>query len=93
MIGALLKMSGFLILRLIYGKNQKKIKEIGAGLPILLSIGFIFWLLCLLFLIAGITANDFMLCLIIGIGYPVALIVLGIVVRTKKSSGSTEGMD
>lgn len=83
MLSALLKMSGFFILRLIYGKEKAEAMSEGLTLPMVLSLLFVFWLLCLLFLSSGTTANDFWLCLIYVIGYPVVLLVWSIIVRKK----------
>ena len=81
MLSALLKMSGFMILRLIYGKEKWKTMSESFVLPIVLSLFFIFWLLCLLFLFSGSAANDFWLCLIYGLGFPIAILVWAIIVR------------
>lgn len=85
MLAGLLKMSGFLILKLIYGKNIKKIEEIESALSIALSIGFVFWLISLLILCAGIAANDTWLCIAIVVGYPLILIIWCILVRLNKN--------
>lgn len=74
---------GYFILELIYGRYSKKLNEFGVGSQLLLSIGFVFWLLCLLFLFAGITVNDTWFCVLYGIGFPLALTIWGIIVRNK----------
>lgn len=81
MLSGLLKMSGFFILKLIYGKDSKKIEKFGVGIPLLLSTGFVFWLLSLMFLFLESTAEDTLIALIFGIGYPLMLLIWGIVAR------------
>lgn len=85
MLAGLLKMSGFLILKLIYGKDSKKLEEFGLGIPMVLSLCFIFWLMSLLFLFIGAAAKDAWLCIVFGIGYPLVLLIWGMLVRTKKN--------
>ena len=84
MLSALLKMSGFMILRIVYGKEKWKKESEGIALPMVLSLFFIFWLLCLIFLFSGSAANDFWICLIYGIAFPVVILVWAINVRKKQ---------
>lgn len=81
MLAGLLKMSGFLILRIIYGKDSKKLEEFGFGIPMALSLGFIFWLMSLLFLSADMAAGDTWLCIVFAIGYPLGLLIWRMLVR------------
>lgn len=85
MLSALLRMSGFLILRLIYGKEKAETMSESLTLPMVLSLLFIFWLLCLLFLFSGTAANDFWLCLVYVIGYPVAILIWSILARRENN--------
>lgn len=86
MLSGLLKMSGFLILWLIYGKEKAETMSESLTLPIVLSLLFIFWLLCLLFLFSRTAANDFWLCLVYVIGYPVAIIIWSILARRENKN-------
>ncbi len=81
MLSALLKMSGFMILRLIYGKEKWEKMTGSSALPIVLSLLFVFWVLCLLFLFSGSAANDFWICLTYGLVFPIAILVWAIIVR------------
>lgn len=81
LLSGLLSMSGFLILRLIYGKEKAETMSERFRLHIVLSLFFVFWLLCLLFLFCGIAANDFVFCLIYVLGFPIAILVWAIIVR------------
>lgn len=85
MFAGLLKMSGFLILMLIYGKKNKqkvnKIVEDFFFIPLALSFAFIMWFICLM--LAGIDSGDQIGCIIYGITFPAALVVWAIIVRRK----------
>lgn len=81
MLSGLLKMSGIVILRIVYGKDKWKTKSQNFELSVGLSILFMFWLICLIILFADSAANDFWLCLIYGLGFPVAILVWTIIVR------------
>lgn len=83
MLGALLKMSGFFILRLIYGKDSKRLEKFGVGIPLLLSLSFIFWLMSLLFLFSGVAAGDTWFCIVFAIAYPLGLLLWRVLVRRR----------
>lgn len=83
MLQGLLRMTGFLILRIIYGKDSKRPQEFGIGVPLLLSVGFVFWLLSLMLLFAGSAAKDTLICIVFGVGFPLALVIWGILARKK----------
>ena len=82
MIGAFFQLSGRLILLLVYGKNNPKMPQ-GPTISLLLSIAFIFWFLCLLFLFTGTAEKDFWICIIYGIIFVVGIIIWAIIARTK----------
>lgn len=84
MIAGLLKASGFLILKLIYGKDSKKLEEFGLGTPMMLSVCLMFWLMSLLLLFTGAATKETWLHIVFGIGYPLVLFVWGMIVRAKK---------
>lgn len=76
--------SGTLVLKLVYGeKFEEKSSELG-GLMIFLSLVNVAWLLCAIFLLAGIAANDAAFCIAMIIGYP-AIIAIWAVRERKKS--------
>lgn len=85
MITGFLKVSGMLILKIVYGKNFKSkiaASENGmTGIMILLSVVNIIWLMSLLFWISGIAAGDTVLCIIVSFAYPVAIIVWSVIAR------------
>ena len=84
MLAGLLKVSGMLVLRLVYGKKYAEKHSEKFGLMILLSLANIFWLLSVLFLVAGITASDAVICAIMAIGYPVAIAIWTVLERKKQ---------
>ena len=84
MLAGFLKMSGMLVLRLVYGKKYGEKHSEKFGLMMLLSMANIFWLLSILFLAAGIAANDTILCVIMAIGYPVAIAIWTALERKKQ---------
>lgn len=83
MLAGLLKVSGMLILRLVYGKKYAENHSEKFGLMILLSLANIFWLMSVLFLVAGIAAKDTAICAIMAIGYPLAIAIWTIIERKK----------
>lgn len=83
MLAGLLKVSGMLILRLVYGKKYVENHSEKFGLMILLSLANIFWLMSVLFLVAGIAAKDTAICAIMAIGYPLAIAIWTIIERKK----------
>lgn len=98
MMGGFLKISGKLILRLVYGKKQaEKIFEEFGCIIFPLSLANIFWLLSLLFIATGITGKDTILCIIMAIGYPVAIAIWTIIARkmqnSKPTTDATESQD
>lgn len=84
MLSGLLIVSGMLVLRLVYGKKYSEKHSEKFGLMILLSLMNIFWLLSVLFLTAGIAANDTVICAIMAIGYPVAIAIWTVIERKKQ---------
>lgn len=85
MLSGLLKASGMLILRLVYGKKYSEKVSEKIGLMMLLSIANIFWLMSILFLATGIAANDTALCVIMLIVYPVAIASWTVIERKKQA--------
>jgi len=87
----LLKMSGFLILSLIYGKEKCKEKEesLGQELFVLLSVFlsglFAFWMICLVLLFSGAASNDFLFALITAIAFPVLIFIWAMIARKQNS--------
>ena len=84
MLAGFLKVSGMLVLRLVYGKKYAEKHSEKFGLMILLSLANIFWLLSVLFLVAGIAANDTVICAIMAIGYLVAIAIWTVLERKKQ---------
>ena len=84
MLSGILKLSGLLILRIVYGKEYSEEYSQKTSLVIFLSLVNCLWLLCSLFLIAGMAVNDTVFCAIIAIGYPVAIIVWAVMTRKKQ---------
>ena len=83
MLKGLLQISGMLTLWIVYGKKYSEKAANKFGLMILLSIANIFWLLSILFLATGSAANDTALCIILAIGYPIAITIWAIISRKK----------
>ncbi len=82
MLSALLKISGVLIIKLIYGKNsQKKLEGIGPVIPLILSGCTCFWFICLILLISFDFSADSIPGIVICTLYPAALIIWAIIVR------------
>ena len=71
--------SGLPVLKLIYGIKYAEVHSKKPFLMVLLSGCNIFWLLSFLFLITGIDTSAF--CMILGIGYPVAIAIWTIYAR------------
>ena len=85
MFGGLLSLSGFLILKLVYGKKSAELQNEYwfRYVSLLVSLGFIFWAMSVLFLIGGISSDDKWLCVGYGIAFPLTFIVWGIIERKK----------
>ena len=83
MLKGLLKVSGMLVLKLVYGSQYEEKAYDRIWLMLLLSMVNIFWLLCILFLIAGIAAKDTVLCAVFVITYPVIIAIWSAVERKK----------
>lgn len=79
---------GMLILKLVYGKKYNN-KNKNTGLLFLISAAFLIWLLCIGFLVLGLAAKDFMLCLSISIGFPAIIAIWAIIVRCGIDSDNT----
>lgn len=84
MLSGLLQISGMLILYLVYGSKSEKIKSIPSWVSTVLSFVCIFWMISLIFLFSGISGNDTWICLLLGIGFPVFVIVWCFIARSKK---------
>lgn len=84
MLSGLLKVSGMLILRLVYGKKYAENHSEKFGLMILLSLANIFWLMSILFLVTGIAAKDTAICAVMAIGYPIAIAIWTVIERKKQ---------
>ena len=85
MLSGMLKASGILILRLVYGKEYSEKASRKIGLMMLLSIANILWLMSVLFLAAGSASNGTALCVIMMIVYPVAIASWTVIERKKQS--------
>lgn len=81
MLSGLLKVSGMLVLRLVYGKKYAEKSSEKFGLMLLLSLANVFWLMSILLLFAGSAAKDTALCVIMAIGYPIAIVIWAVMVR------------
>lgn len=84
LLSSLLQGSGMLILRIVYGKKYAQNHSGKNGLMSLLAVANFFWILSFLFLIAGIAANDTVICAIMVIGYPVAIAIWTVLERKKQ---------
>ena len=71
---------GMLILKLVYGKKYTN-ENNKIWKPLLVSVAFYIWFLCLFMLVLGITNEDFILALIISIAFPVVIVIWALVVR------------
>ena len=85
MLGGFLKISGILVLRLVYGKKYGKEHAEKFSLMMLLSLANCFWFLSVLFLIAGISADDTIICAVMAIGYPIAIATWTTLERKKQN--------
>lgn len=81
MLSGILSMAGLLILRLVYGKKFSQKNFNMRGLPLVLTVAFIFWLLAILFLFTGASTSDLWFCILYGVGFPAVLIFWGILNR------------
>ena len=71
---------GTLILKLVYGKRYNN-ENNKIWKPLLVSVAFILWLLCIGFLALGLAEQDYIICLSVSIGFPIAIIIWAIIVR------------
>lgn len=78
MLSALLKMSGLLTLKIVYGKAYSQKATEKTWLTLLLSIANIFWLISILLLIPGGATGD---TILMAVGYPVAITIWTIISR------------
>ena len=89
MLVGLLKMAGFGILVLVYGKEEYEKrwlstpKERTEFVQYLLSLAFFFWLVCSLSWIFGATANDTLFCAVFSLAFPVLIAVWAFIVRKR----------
>lgn len=91
MIAGILKIAGFIIMRLVYGKDEfdkrwpcdPEAPKVLVVVQCILSIAFVFWLLSLLFWIFGIAAKDTFICAVYSIAFPVFIVVWTIIVRKR----------
>lgn len=90
MLSGFLKASGWLILKVVYGKKFAEKASDSVGLMILLSLANVFWLLCILFLATGISANDTVFCIVAAVVYPVAITIWAFFARKKRTPFPTE---
>ena len=84
MLSGLLKVSGMLVLKLVYGKKYVEKSSEKFGLMLFLSLANVFWLMSILFLFAGIAAKDTALCALMAIGYPIAIAIWTVWERKKQ---------
>lgn len=84
----MLRISGILILLIVYRKDRSKIKDIPNCIAVILSLLTYFWVLCFLGLFV---AGNILLPLIMVFGYPAAIAAWAIIVRKeqRKESNST----
>ena len=85
LFSGLLRVIGFIILRIVYGKEKYKRMSERSGLAMFLSVIFAFWLLCLIFLIAGVAANDFWIVLLLVLAFPLTILMWAIIARKNKT--------
>ncbi len=81
MLSGLLKVSGMLILKIVYGKDYAAKASEKIGLMMLLSVANFSWLMCILSLVAGIAAKDTVWCILMAVGYPITVVIWSVVVR------------
>lgn len=86
MIKYFLMISGMLILKIVYGKAYSEKASQKMALMFLLSMINGFWLLCLFFLAIGGASGDTAFCLILGVGYPVAITIWAVLTRKQLAS-------
>jgi len=91
MLNALLRLSGIFVLKLVYGREYDAKASGKTGLSFLLSAVNCFWLLSLMFLCLGAAAKDVVFCLVIAVGYPLAIAIWAMVARKKQNKSSGEG--
>ena len=87
MLVGLLRISGVLVLRIVYGKHyEEKVDSSEGGMigiSLLLSLLNVMWLLCLMFWLSGTAEKDIIICIIGSIVYPVCIAIWAIIVRKK----------
>lgn len=79
---------GILILKIVYGKKYNN-ENNKIWKPLLVSVAFYIWLLCLFFLLLDMAAQDYLLCLVVSISFPIIILIWAIIAR----SGSHETQD
>ncbi len=90
---------GAFILRHIYGEKEytKRWIENEDALTIktqkALTLGVVFWLICILILLCGVANKDTLVCLVFVVGFPVALIIWSICVRRRAENDWEGNMD
>ncbi len=85
MLGGLLKVSGLLILKLVYGKSFDE-ENSSTMIMLLLSMANVFWLLSILFCLAGKSLTTIAFAAFIAIGYPIAIAIWAINERKKQQN-------
>ena len=91
MIQGLLKLTGMLVLKIVYGKHYKE--EVAdkwqKRLPLMLFLSAmtIFWLVCVALLCSGNAGKDTLYIALAVLAYPCAIAVWTIRVRKKYASG------
>ena len=73
---------GVWIYRLVSGKKSDEV-EITDLQPLLITLGFVAWVLCLILCVAGSAGADLWLSIAFIIGFPAALVIWGILARRK----------
>lgn len=84
MLSGLLKMSGALILRIVYGKKYTEQYKEKVPLMLFLSALNIFWLMAFGILVSGNAGDDVVLCAVLVAAYPIAITVWHIIERRKR---------
>ena len=85
MIGGLLKVSGMLILKLVYGKKFEEKASEKFILMIFLSLINIVWLFAFMLFVSGTAANDTVTCAILTFAYPIIIAVWAVIERKKQA--------
>lgn len=97
MLSGLLKMSGFLIMYLVYGKEEYHKRWDPSEFTIMiqcgLSFGVIIWLLCLLSLPIDMAIESKVFCIVYFAAFPLALVIWTIFVRRRARKERGNGKD